>query len=88
MIYVYSYLLIINIISFIVYFIDKRKAIKHRYRIPEKVLILISLFGGCFGSLLSMLVSHHKTKHIKFILLVPIFCLIWLYLIYKKFYLW
>lgn len=85
--YVISYLIFINLVSFIIYFIDKRKAIKHRYRIPEKVLLLFSLIGGCFGSFLSMLINHHKTKHIKFILLVPLFCLIWIYLIYKKFYL-
>ncbi len=86
MIYVYSYLLVINLISFILYLIDKRKAIKHKYRIPEKELLLFGLIGGCFGALLSMLINHHKTKHIKFILLVPLFCLIWIYLIYKKFY--
>lgn len=80
------YLLLINIISFIMYYIDKRKAIKHQYRLSEKTLLLSSLLGGCFGSIISMFLFHHKTKHLKFRLLVPLCCIIWLFIIYKKFY--
>ena len=74
------YLIIINIISFILYFIDKRLAIKHKYRIPEMVLILFSILGGVLGSLLSMSLFHHKTKHIKFIILNPLFLFTWIYI--------
>lgn len=77
------YLIIINIISFFLYYIDKRASIKHKYRIPEKILLLASMIGGCFGSLFSMMLFHHKTRHIKFMLLVPIFCLLWLFIILK-----
>lgn len=77
------YLIIINIISFFLYYIDKRASIKHKYRIPEKILLLASMIGGCFGSLFSMMSFHHKTKHIKFMLLVPILCLLWLLIILK-----
>lgn len=77
------YLIIINIISFFLYYIDKRASIKHKYRIPEKILLLSSMIGGCFGSLFSMMLFHHKTRHIKFMLLVPIFCLLWLFIILK-----
>lgn len=80
------YLLSINIVSFFMYYIDKKRAIKHKYRIPEKILIISSIMGGCFGSILNMYLFHHKTKHLKFKLLVPLFCIIWLFLIYKKFY--
>ena len=73
--YVYSYLVIINIIAFIMYYIDKRNSIKHKNRIPEKYLLLISVVGGPLGSLLSMSLFHHKTKHIKFII-INVLCLI------------
>ena len=77
------YLIIINIVSFIIYFIDKRLAIKHKYRISEKTLVLVSLLGGALGSLLSMMIFHHKTKHIKFVLLNPICLCILLYIVFK-----
>ena len=80
------YFILINIICFFLYYIDKKKAINHKYRIPEKILIITSIMGGCFGSILSMHLFHHKTKHLKFKLLIPILCIIWLFLIYKKFY--
>lgn len=79
------YLLLINIISFIIYFIDKRKAIKNKWRIPEKILLLFSLIGGCYGSLIGMYFHHHKTKHIKFKILVPLFVIIWTYILFKIF---
>lgn len=77
------YIVIINIISFIMYFIDKRLAIKHKYRIPEKVLILFSIFGGSLGSLLSMSLFHHKTKHLKFIITNLLSLCVWMYIIVK-----
>ena len=77
------YIVIINIISFIMYFIDKRLAIKHKYRIPEKVLILFSIFGGSLGSLLSMSLFHHKTKHLKFLITNLLSLCAWMYIIVK-----
>ena len=76
------YLVIINTLSFCIYYIDKRLAIKHRYRIPEKVLILVSILGGSLGSLISMMLFHHKTKHIKFLVLNPILLVVWMYIIF------
>jgi uncharacterized membrane protein YsdA (DUF1294 family) len=73
--YVYSYLLIINIISFLLYYVDKRNSIKHKWRIPEKCLLLLSIIGGSLGSIISMFLFHHKTKHIKFLIINPL-CLI------------
>lgn len=77
------YIVIINIISFIMYYIDKRLAIKHKYRIPEKVLILFSIFGGSLGSLLSMSLFHHKTKHLKFLITNLLSLCVWMYIIIK-----
>lgn len=61
------YLLIgINILTFIVYGVDKFKAAHNRWRIPEAVLLELAIFGGSIGALLGMKVWHHKTKHKKF----------------------
>lgn len=65
------YLALANGIAFAMYGIDKRKAIKDQWRIPEKTLLLAALLGGSFGAFLGMQVFHHKTKHWKFLLGVP-----------------
>lgn len=46
-----------------VYGADKRKARRGAWRIPEKVLLLLSFFGGGAGGLLGMLLFRHKTRH-------------------------
>ena len=66
------YIIIVNIISFIIYGIDKLLAIKHLYRISEIALITLSILGGSIGSILGMVIFHHKTKKIKFIILNPL----------------
>jgi len=50
-----------NIISFIAYYIDKNKAKHGQYRIPEKLLLFLSVLGP-FGGLIAMYTFHHKTK--------------------------
>ena len=60
------YLLIINAVAFIVYGIDKLKARKGWWRIPEATLLLLALVGGSIGSWLGMKLWHHKTMHRKF----------------------
>ena len=75
------YLLIINIITFIIYGIDKYKSIKHKYRISEKTLIILAILGGSVGAFIGMIVFHHKTKKKKFIITIPIFLLIWVYIL-------
>ena len=74
------YLIIVNILAFFLCFIDKRKAIKQKYRISEDTLLFISLIGGCFGLVLSMNIYHHKTKKLKF-KLVYLLCIIWFLII-------
>ena len=66
-------LLLVNIVTFATYGIDKRKAQKGRWRIPESTLLLLAFFGGAIGALMGMRVFHHKTKHLKFKILVPLF---------------
>ena len=66
------YLLIINAIGFILMLVDKIKARKNLWRIPEEVLFLSAILGGSIGSLLGMYVFRHKTKHFSFILGMPL----------------
>lgn len=66
------YLAIINVLTFFVYGNDKKRAIKHSYRIPENVLIRLAVFGGSFGAFLGMKIFHHKTLHRKFSIGIPI----------------
>lgn len=72
----YRYLIIINILLFILMGIDKFNSIKKKTRIPEKVLLSLSLLGGSIGGILGMLIFHHKTKKLKFKILFPLFLLI------------
>lgn len=65
------YMLIMSIVGFVAMGIDKRKAIKRGWRISELTLLLIAFMGGALGSFLGMHIFRHKTKHIKFIILIP-----------------
>lgn len=67
------YLAIINIISFAMYGIDKVKAKLNKWRIPEVTLLGVAFVGGSLGAMLGMQVFRHKTKHMKFMILVPVF---------------
>ena len=77
------YLLIINIITFIIYGIDKYKSIKHKYRISEDTLIILVILGGAIGAFFGMIIFHHKTKKKKFTILIPIIMLLWVYILIK-----
>lgn len=61
--YLSIYLLIMSLIGYISMWSDKKKAIKGKYRIPEKTLFLIAILGGSIGSILGMQKFKHKTKH-------------------------
>ena len=61
-------LFLMNAAGFLVMFIDKQKARRGRWRIPERTLLLLAALGGSVGSLLGMYLFHHKTKHQKFTL--------------------
>ena len=66
------YLLIINAAGFLLMLIDKIKAKKNRWRIPEATLFLVAVLGGSIGSIAGMYTFRHKTKHIKFIVGMPL----------------
>ena len=61
----YIYLLIINAIAFALMLIDKYKARKNLWRIPEATLMAAALLGGSIGALIGMYTVRHKTRHAK-----------------------
>lgn len=65
-------IIIINIIGFILMGVDKQKAIRHKWRIPEKTFFIVSILSGSLGTLIGMYTFRHKTKHIKFVAGIPI----------------
>ena len=70
------YYIIINIIGLIIMGVDKRKAIRNAYRIPEANLFCVALLGGALGTTLGMRIFRHKTKHPKFNICIPMFIII------------
>lgn len=69
--YLLLYLLIINAVGFVLMHIDKQKAKKRKYRIPEATLMGCAALGGSVGTWLGMQVFRHKTKHKKFTIGTP-----------------
>ena len=65
------YLVIINVITFLLYGTDKWKAKRSQWRIPESALLGMAAVGGSVGAWLGMRVWHHKTQHKKFRYCVP-----------------
>ncbi len=66
-----GYLVIMNLIGLAVMGIDKSKAKRHAWRIPEKVLFLVGLLGGSIGTWAGMYLFRHKTKHWYFVVGMP-----------------
>ena len=81
----FLYLGAVNILGFSIMGIDKKRAVRGAWRIPETTLFLYALIGGSIGSILGMRVFHHKTKHWYFvwgmplILILQIIIGIWIY---------
>jgi uncharacterized membrane protein YsdA (DUF1294 family) len=65
-------LVLINLYGFILMNIDKRRAINHQWRVPEMRLLLTAFCFGSLGVLSGMYIFRHKTKHWRFVVLVPI----------------
>ena len=75
------YLLLVNLLAFALYGIDKRKAKKKAFRIPERTLLWMARLGGGVGSWIGIMLFHHKTKHTNFKVVVPLWTVIWLVVI-------
>lgn len=66
------YFIIINLVGFFIMWLDKRKAIKGVWRIPEKTLFIITALGGGIGTIAGMYTFRHKTQKIAFIIGFPL----------------
>lgn len=78
------YFIVINLLTFLLYGLDKYKAIRREWRIPERALLLMAFVGGAFGALSAMRIFRHKTRKGRFRLMIPLFCLLWGYVIVHK----
>ena len=67
-----TYVITINLIAFFLMGLDKWKARKRAWRIPEVTLFLFAIFGGSIGSILGMFLFHHKTRHWYFVIGMPV----------------
>ena len=76
------YLVAINVVTFVVYGIDKYKAVHSKWRIPESTLIGLAVIGGSVGAWLGMKFWHHKTLHAKFRFGIPIILIAQVALVY------
>lgn len=89
MMYFLLYLLVINLIGFAVMFIDKYKAKRGKWRIPENTLFLITAIGGGIGTIAGMYKFRHKTQKAKFtvglpfLLILDILIIIWFFVVFK-----
>lgn len=70
--FILIYLLAINVLTFFLYGIDKWKAKRSKWRIPEMTLLSIAVIGGSVGAWIGMKVWHHKTMHKKFKYGIPL----------------
>ena len=77
------YYICVNIIAFILYGLDKKYAREGRWRIPEKTLLGIAMIGGAAGAWIGMQTFRHKTKHMSFRTLVPLFAVVHMWMIVR-----
>ena len=71
-----AYLMVANIVGFALMGIDKKRAKRGAWRIPEKTLFLVSALGGSIGTWVGMYFFHHKTKHWYFVVGMPLILLV------------
>ncbi|SET44171.1 Uncharacterized membrane protein YsdA, DUF1294 family [Oceanobacillus limi] len=68
----FPYILVVNIVGFLFMGLDKRKAKKQEWRLPERTLWGIAILGGAVGSLIGMRIFRHKTRHKAFVVGMPL----------------
>ncbi len=66
------YIIVVNVVSFTVMGVDKRKAIKRAFRIPESTLFVLAIIGGSIGSIAGMHLFRYKTRHWYFLYGMPV----------------
>lgn len=66
------YLIVVNILGFLIMLIDKKKAEKGKWRIQEKTIFIVTLLGGGIGTISGMYIFRHKTKKLQFTVGLPV----------------
>lgn len=84
--FIAAYFALVNLVAFALMGIDKRKAIKGAFRIPEATLFIIAIIGGSIGSIVGMYTFRHKTRHFKFVYGMPAILIIQILLVILLFY--
>lgn len=74
------YLIVVNILGMWLFAFDKYQAKRQKPRIRENTLLKLGLVGGAFGEVVGMFLFRHKTKQKRFRILLPIFCLVWIFI--------
>ena len=79
----------INLTTFVAYFVDKRAAVRHAWRVPENTLHMLEFLGGWLGALIAQKIFHHKTKkksfrNIFWLMVIFEFFAVWIILKYLK----
>ncbi|WP_346670664.1 DUF1294 domain-containing protein [Faecalicoccus acidiformans] len=82
LIWILIFLSLLNIYTFCLFGIDKYKARHHRFRIAENTLLIHAFLGGAMGAWIGMYIFQHKTRRLKFCLLVPMLALFQFFLLY------
>ena len=77
--YLPAYLITINVISILVFSIDKAQAKNNKRRVPEKVLHILELIGGVFGIIITMYLIHHKSSKWQYYIVTYIILLAWIF---------
>ena len=76
-----GYLILINLATFLLFGVDKRRARRQQWRIPEATLLTVAVLGGSIGAILAMQIFRHKTKHPKFLVGIPVILILQVVLI-------
>lgn len=84
--FIAAYFALVNLVAFALMGIDKRKAIKGAFRIPEATLFIIAIIGGSIGSIAGMYTFRHKTRHFKFVYGMPAILIIQILLLVLLYY--
>ena len=71
-----AYFVLMNLIGFAMMGVDKQKASRHTWRVPEFNLFLVAALGGCIGTIAGMFFFRHKTKHPSFFIGLPLILII------------
>lgn len=70
---------LISLITCIMFYTDKKNAIKGKWRVKETTLLLLCMIGGGAGGIAGMYLFHHKTRHVRFLIFVPLSICLWFF---------